>query len=184
MKASLAASLVPILLLGAGVSGAVGPVAGQSEAPVAPLRPLGECMLARQVLDWGVIDERRLVVRSLGDRFYDIKLSHRCAAMTRRPLLSFRDGLQPLPLGSGRGFRYGVGADPVTTDGRICGDLGDAVVPHGGFWTGTEIPCDIAQVCRIDKDAFEGVFGKSTLEAYRLLDQSPTVTSNQNRPSW
>lgn len=182
MKTSLAASLVPILLLGAGVSGAAGPETGQSaQAPVAPLRPLGECMVARQVLDWGVIDERRLVVRSLGNRYYDIRLSHRCPAMARRPLLSFRDGLQPLPLGSARGFRYGVGADPITTDGRICGDLGDAVVPHGGFWTGTEIPCDIAQVRRIDKDAFEGVFGKSTPEAYRLLDQSPTVLPTRAR---
>lgn len=177
VKTSLAVSLVPLLLLGAGTPGAAGPVdTGQpAQGQSAPLRPIGECLIARHVRDWGVVNERRVVVRSLGNRYYDIQLSHRCPAMARRPLLSFRDGMQPLPLGSARGFQYGVGADPVTTDGRICGDLGDSVVPHGGFWTGDEIPCDIANVRRIDEQAFEGVLGKSTPEALDWLDQSPTL---------
>jgi len=140
-----------------------------------PLRPLGECMVARHVRDWGVIDNQRLVVRSLGERYYDIRLQHRCSALGKRPLLSFSDSLYPLPLGSGRGFRRGVGQDPVLTDGRICGDPGESVIPHGGVWTGTDLPCRIASVRRIDRGTFDGVFGKSPSQARRFLDASPSL---------
>lgn len=167
MKTSFLFLSATALCLGAGLAGAAG--------PHPPLRPVGECMVSRQVLDWGVVDNRRLVVKTLGSRYYDIELSHSCRDLDRRPFLAFRDGMQQLPLGSGRGWRPGVGSDPVTNDGRICGDIGDAVIPHSALWTGSEIPCRIASVRRIDKRAFEGVFGKSSQEARRLLDASPTV---------
>lgn len=125
------------------------------------LRPIGECMVARDVRDWGVIGERRLVVHTLGGRYYDIALRDRCPDLQRRPFLSFREGPAALPLGSGRGAPL-RGGDPVTTDGRICGDLGDAVVPRGGAWNGTEIPCRIASVRRIDKAGYDAVFDRGT----------------------
>lgn len=167
MKTSLLAAA--ILALACGVTSASGP------ARKPPIRPLGDCMVARQVRDWGVVDSRRLVVRTLGNRYYDVELGHSCRDLRRRPLLSFRDGPQPLPLGSGRGYRRGLGANPVLDDGRICGDLGESVIPHGGVWTGSERPCRIASVRRIDRRAFEGVFGRSPAQARALLDASPTL---------
>ena len=154
----------------AGSQGAAGPGLQQ-----APLRPLGECMVARHVRDWGVVDARRLVVRTLGERYYDVRLRFDCRDLNRRPLLSFSDRLQPLPLGSGRGYRRSLGQDPVTTDGRICGDMGESVIPHGGVWNGTEIPCRIDSVRRIERQAFEGVFGRSPAEAREFLDASPSL---------
>lgn len=112
-------------------------------------------MVARDVMDWGVIDDRRLVVRTLGARYYDIRLREECRGLSRLPFLSFREGMAQLPLGSGRGYRQGGGFDPVTSDGRICGDLGDAVVPRGGTWSGTEIPCRIGTIERIDKATYD-----------------------------
>jgi hypothetical protein len=163
-----------VLALAAGASGAAPAPQGQP-AGAAPLRPIGECMIARNVRDWGVVDPQRVVVRTLGERYYDVTLRHQCRAMLRRPFLSFSDSLRPLPLGSGRGFRHGVGQDPVLTDGRICGDMGDSVVPHGGTWSGSEIPCRIDSVRRIDRQAFEGVFGRTPEQAREWLDASPTL---------
>lgn len=162
MKTSFLFLSATALCLGAGLAGAAG--------PHPPLRPIGECMVSRQVLDWGVVDDRRLVVKTLGSRYYDIELTHRCRDLNHRPYLAFRDGMQ-----QPRGSRLGGGSDPVTTDGRICGDIGDAVIPHSPFWTGSELTCRIASIRRIDKRAFEGVFGKSSEEARRMLDSSPTV---------
>lgn len=170
--------LLAALLLGAscvaGLAIAAGPAQRAAQAR-APIRPLGDCMVARQVRDWGVVDDRRLVVRTLGNRYYDIELQHGCRAMLRSPYLSFFDGPVQLPLGSGRGWRPGIGRDPVTSDGRICGDLGDSVLPRGGVLNGSEIPCRIAGIRRIDQRAFDGVFGKDSYQARRTLDASPTV---------
>lgn len=170
MKTPLLASLATALALVAGVSTAAGP------APKgAPIRPTGDCLVARQVLDWGVVDNRRLVVKSLGKRYYDIQLSHSCRDLSRRPYLTFRDGLRPTPLGSARGFRRGVGSDPVTSDGRICGDLGDAVIPVSGVRDGLEIPCRIGSIRRIDENTFESVFGRDSQSANALLNAAPTL---------
>lgn len=168
MKAIVLSILGGALVLGTGVSGAARP---QSS----PLRPVGECLVSRQVLDWGVIDQRRLVVKTLGSRYYDVQLSHRCPDLNRRPYLAFRDGLQPMRLGSGRGFSPGIGSDPVTNDGRICGDIGDAVVPRSGINTGLDLPCDIASIRRIERRAFDTVFGMDAREANAMLNASPSV---------
>ena len=167
MRSSVLAALA--LVLASGVTTAAGPVRK------APIRPLGDCMVARQVRDWGVVDNRRLVVRTLGNRYYDVELTHTCRDLGRRPLLSFREGPMPIPLGSGLGFRRGVGRDMVLDDGRICGDMGESVIPHGGLWNGTEIPCRIGSVRRIDQRAFDGVFGRSSADARAMLDASPTL---------
>ncbi|TWH99068.1 hypothetical protein IP90_03247 [Luteimonas cucumeris] len=169
MKTPLTASLATALALAAGLTSAAGPT------PRTPIRPIGECLVARQVLDWGVVDDRRLVVKSLGSRYYDIQLSHSCRDLNRRPYLTFRDGLRPTPLGSARGFRPGTGSDPVTSDGRICGDLGDAVIPVSGVRNGTELPCRIGNIRRIDRATFEGVFGRDSDSANAMLDSAPTL---------
>lgn len=170
MKTPLLALLASALAMGAGVTSASGP-----NEKSGPIRPTGECLVARQVLDWGVVDDRRLVVKSLGSRYYDIQLSHSCRDLNRRPYLVFRDGLQATRLGSGRGFRRGVGSDPVTNDGRICGDLGDSVIPVSGVRDGLEIPCRIGSIRRIDKNTFESVFGRDSRSANALLNSAPTV---------
>ncbi|MDQ3159709.1 MAG: hypothetical protein M3Q51_01655 [Pseudomonadota bacterium] len=170
MKTLLLPLITGALVLGTGISCAAGPV-----LVAAPLRPIGECLVTNQVLDWGVVDQRRLVVKTLGSRYYDIQLSHRCRDLNRRPYLSFRDGLQSMPLGSGRGFSPGTGSAAVTTDGRICGDLGDAVVPRSGFQTGLDLPCDIARIRRIDRRAFNDVSGMDARAANAMLDASPSV---------
>jgi hypothetical protein len=158
MKTSILAAIA--LVLASGVTTAAGPVRK------APIRPIGDCMVARQVRDWGVVDNRRLVVRTLGERYYDVELSHACPELVWRPRLSFREG---------SGAVFGRGWNPVLDDGRICGDLGESVVPHGGAWNGTELACRIASVRRIDKRAFDGVFGRSSPEARAMLDASPTL---------
>lgn len=142
----------------------------------AALRPIGECLVSRQVLDWVVIDERRLLVKSLGKRYYDIQLSHRCQDLNRRPYLSFRDGLQPTRLGSGRSPRRGIGADPITADGRICGDIGDAVIPRSSVRTGLELPCDIASIRRIDATTYEAVFKQHGVKVMRSTQDTTAAT--------
>lgn len=164
------------LLAGTGAAAPAGKQAAQARE--APLRPVGECMVGRHVRDWGVVDDRRLVVRSLGERYYDVRLSQHCAALDKRPFLSFVENSQNLPLGSGRGFRHGVGQDPVTTDGRICGDMGDAVLPRGGTWIGDDLPCDIAAIRRIDRETFDGVIGRTPQEARHLLDAHPAAAGD------
>ena len=158
MKTSILAAIA--LVLASGVTTAAGP----ERRP--PIRPVGDCMVARQVRDWGVVDNRRLVVRTLGERYYDVELSHACPELVWRSRLSFIDGSRNIS---------GGGWNPVLDDGRICGDLGESVVPHGGFWNDMELACRIQSVRRIDKRAFDGVFGHSSPEARAMLDASPTL---------
>ena len=148
-------------------------VAGVSSAadppPASKISPVGDCLVANQVTAWGVVDDRRLVVKSLGKRYYDIQLSHACRDLERRPYLWFRDGSRFSGPGSVRypGRRAGG-------DGRICGDIGDAVMPVSGFRGGFERPCDIRTMRRIDATTFERVFELDPGAANELLDAAPT----------
>lgn len=161
---------IQALLLCLPLLAVAGASSGSDPQPQPSISPVGDCMVAKHVTAWGVVDDRRLVVKSLGKRYYDIQLSNDCPDLNRRPYLTFRDGLRPLPLGSARGFRPGVGSDPVTNDGRICGDLGDAVIPVGGVHNGSERPCDISRMRRIDEATFERVFGMDSGTANEMLD--------------
>lgn len=163
MKSRLLVVLVSALAV-AGVSSAADP------PPASKISPLGDCLVAKQVIAWGVVDDRRLVVKSLGKRYYDIQLSHACRDLERRPYLSFRDGSWFSGPGSARhpGSRAGRG------DGRICGDIGDAVMPVSGFRGGFERPCDIRAMRRIDASTFERVFELDPGAANELLDATPT----------
>lgn len=124
----------------------------------APIRPVGDCLVTRDVIEWGVVGDDRLVVKSLGKRYYDIRLKNSCRDLNREPYLAFREGLRPSPLGSARGFDPNTASDPVTSDGRICGDLGDAVIPVSAVHTGLELPCTIGRIQRIDEATYRRVF--------------------------
>ncbi|GAA5079921.1 hypothetical protein [Lysobacter panacisoli] len=141
------------LSLGIGASFAGDPVERS-----APIRPVGDCLVTRDIIEWGVIGDNRLVVKSLGKRYYDIELKNSCRDLNREPYLAFREGLRPSPLGSARGFDPGTISDPVTSDGRICGDLGDAVIPVSAVHTGLEQPCTIGRIQRIDEATYRRVF--------------------------
>jgi hypothetical protein len=152
MKPVLAAMMLASTLL-AGTGAAA---AGGKQPQDQPLRPVGACLVRGEVRDWRVVDDRRLVVRTQGERYYDIRLANHCSALKKAPFLSFREGP-----------RSGVGQDPVTTDGRICGDLGDAVLPDRGSRIGDEVPCGIDSVRRIDRATFDVLFGKSAKKPAR-----------------
>ncbi len=127
-------------------------VAGEPPTPASPaLQPTSACLVPDEVKNWGVVDQRRLVVETLGQRYYDIKLTSDCSDLQTRPRISFRDGSMS------------------ANDGRICGDINDAVVAHGSE-PATGKACDIARIRRIDAKTFEGVFGKSAEDGNALLD--------------
>ena len=138
---------------------AAGPPPGPA-VPAAPIRPVGECLKRDQVLDWGVIDPRHLVVKALGKRYYDIRLAHDCPDLLKRPYFSFREGFERQPDPAHR-TRADIGTDPVTNDGRICGDMGDAVVPHSAILSSSDIPCRIGSIQRIEEAAYQRVFEPS-----------------------
>lgn len=131
----------------------------------APLQPQSACLVPEQVKNWGVIDNRRLVVETLGRRYYDIQLTADCSDLQTRPRISFRDGSAIGLVGTSATLTKiaGAGGD------RICGDIGDAVIPHGSA-PGITPACDIARIRRIDRRTFDGVFGKSVEAGNALLD--------------
>lgn len=155
MKAiHLAVALGAALLAGSGTAPAVEP------APLGhqhqPLRPLGECMRAGRIKDWGVVDARRVVVHTWDGRYYQVSLQDSCPAMAKRAFLSATEGWHaPMP------------------DGRICGEMGEALLPHGFHRDRlTDHPCRIANVRRIDRATFDTVFDMTPVEAHRFLDAS------------
>lgn len=128
-----------------------------------PLRPLAACLVPSQVKNWAVISDRRLVVEALGQRYYDISLQAECAELQTRPQLAFRDGAMVVGAGGS--------AD------RVCGDVGDAVIPYGSE-RGPRLACAIDAVRRIDKTDFDAIFGKQPEEANRLLDVAARRSSS------
>jgi hypothetical protein len=141
-------------------------MAGQPTTPAGPvLQPQSECLVPDEVKNWGVVDDRRLVVETLGPRYYDIKLTSDCSELQARSNISFRNGSSFNFAGAAPALTGTMGAD----DGRICGDINDAVVAHGSE-PATGKACDIAQIRRIDAGTFDAVFGKSAEEGNALLD--------------
>ncbi|MCB1561479.1 MAG: hypothetical protein KDI75_10375 [Xanthomonadales bacterium] len=119
-----------------------------------PLRPVSQCLRTNQVSDWKVINDRHLLVKALGNRYYDIRLSNRCVRLTSSTYIGFRDGVQPLMV-PGRPAGHAAGQNPTTTDDRICGDIGDAVLPRNGASDDAQPPCDIATIRRVDKETWK-----------------------------
>lgn len=135
--------------------------------------PLGECLVAGDLIEWGVVDDKRLVIKSRGKRFYDIQLTHACPDLDRRPFLAFRGGLRPVSQGA---MQSDHGSDPVTPERRICGDLGDAVIPMGGHGAAPGLPCDIKVMRRIDEVTYQRAFELEPPAAVQMLDAAPEFT--------
>lgn len=146
--AALAASLVPIAS------------AAREPAATRAITPESECLVPNHVTDWGVVSDKRLVVKSLGERYYDIELSQSCPKLERENRLAFRKGFMPVPA--------------TSIQQRICGDMGDAVRLTRGI-RGTSNPCPISAIRRIDQDTFEAVFGQDSDSADEILDSAPPV---------
>lgn len=159
-----------LLMVLASALAVTGASSAQDPRPPSRITPVGDCLVSRNVTAWGVVDDRRLVVRSLGQRYFDIELSHACRDLTRRSHIVFRDGSDFSGPGSVRRSRSGARGD-----GRICGDIGDAVIPVSGGRSGTEIPCDIRSMRRIDGATFDRVFEVDAATANRLLDAAPPL---------
>lgn len=125
---SLGAALMVALLAAPALASSDG------EAPAAsPLRPLGECLRADQVMGWKRVDDQRVVVKAAGGKYFDVMLKSSCPALAKSSHLLFRDGNQ-------------ASAGP-TVDGRICGDLGDAVIPRtSAESTAAMVPCYISSI--------------------------------------
>ena len=161
MKAiHLAAALGVLLLAGSGNAPAGQPTGHK------PLRPLGECMRTDPPRDWGVVDARRVVVRTRDNRYYDISLQDNCPAMATRPYLTVTE------------VRHGA-----MPDGRVCGEMGEALIPRGFFRDGlTDRPCRIANVRRIDKQAFDAIFRMTPVEARHFLDEQGNPVTKPGKP--
>lgn len=132
--------------------------AGESE-PGKPIRPESECLVANHVSAWGVINDQRLVVKSVGERYYDVQLAQSCPKLEREHFLSFRKGFMPTS-----------GSHALNL--LICGDMGDAVKLNRGIG-GSSNPCLISSIRRIDRETFDAVFGKDPQSGEISLDQAP-----------
>ena len=158
MNAGIACKTLVLAVLAATVIPA--PSAAREPAASSPITPQSDCLVPSQVSDWGVVHDKRLVVKSLGERYYDIELSQSCPKLQRENHLSFRKGFMPVPSNS--------------TQYRICGDMGDAVRLTRGI-RGTNNPCPISAIRRIDQGTFDAVFGQDSHSADEILDNAPTV---------
>ena len=142
MKAiPLTAAMALLLAAGAGPANAVEP------AGHAPISPVGECMRAGYARDWGVVDAQRVVVHTWDNRYYEIGLKDKCPAMAKKAYLALSEGM--------------------IRDGRLCGSIGESVVPHGGRANRfDDRPCRIDSLRRMDKQEFDAFF-----------EPAPTVAS-------
>lgn len=146
------------------------PVASSAAEPMPgkPITPESDCLVANHVSAWAVVHDKRLVVKSLGGRYYDIQLTRSCPKLQQEHFLSFRNGLMPV---RGSGAKY-LGANE-RGPARICGNIGDAVRLTRGIG-GTSNPCPIDSIRRIDERAFEAVLGADSYSADKMLDEAPT----------
>ena len=144
------------------IAAAAIPLSSSAGEPVEskPITPESDCLVANHVSAWGVVHDKRLVVKSLGNRYYDIQLARSCPKLQQEHFLSFRNS--PMPM---RGN---------TTKPLICGNIGDAVRLTRGI-EGTNNPCRISSIRRIDERTFEAVFGADSASADEMLDGAPTI---------
>lgn len=147
---------LPKLLSALALSGfcAASSASGREAAALDPIRPVAQCLRIDRVSDWKAIDDRHLLVKAQGGRYFDIALQDRCGELVGAPYVGFRDGNQPVALGRHRSS-MATAQNPVTTDGRICGDLGDAVIPRDGSNSLPMVPCRIARIRPTDREAWK-----------------------------
>ena len=157
MKAiPLTAAMALLLAAGAGPANAVEP------AGHAPISPVGQCMRAGQARDWGVVDARRVVVKTWDGRYYDINLKDNCPAMAKKAYLTLSEGR-------------------MVRDGRICGEIGESVLAHGGQANRLhDRPCRIDSLRRMDKQEFEAFFEPAPTVASRLTAASAAAGASSS----
>ena len=137
------AAMAMLLAASAGTAAAGEPVGH------ARLGPVGECMRAGHARDWGVVDAQRVVVRTWDNRYYDISLKDNCPAMAKKAYLALSEGR-------------------MIRDGRICGEIGESVLPHGGRPNRlNDRPCRIDSLRRMDKAEFDTFFEPAPAVAVR-----------------
>lgn len=148
MKTSL------LLMVGATLMASAVPAIAAERTGAKPIRPVSQCLRTDRISDWKVIDDQRLLVKSLGNRYFDIQLANHCPRLTSSSYVGFRDGVQPL-MSPSRPASSAPGQNPTTTDGRICGDIGDAVIPQAGSIDMSQPPCDIASIRPMDAESWK-----------------------------
>lgn len=137
----MSARTLILTFLGLALIGSLAAAADQASQRE-PLRPFAACMDPRQVRGWSQIDEGELLVDA-GRSRYHITLDTHCG-----------------DLGFSTGIRFeskGVGGG-----GRICGDLGDSVVPLGT--SSRSLPCSIGRIKPVSKEEYNALLqgrGKS-----------------------
>ncbi|MCK7593844.1 DUF6491 family protein [Pseudomarimonas salicorniae] len=98
-----------------------------------PIRPIGDCIDPSRVRGFHVLDSRTLLVDA-GRRRFRVVLSWSCNE-----------------LHSHRGLAF----DTRNPSGRVCGDIGDAVLPREGSG-GILGRCDIGEIKPISPEEWEG----------------------------
>lgn len=116
----------------------------------APLRPVSECLDPDRARSWQMLDSNRLLVDA-GRRHYLIELAWSCPELGTHADLVFRS--------------HNAG-------GRVCGDIGDSIVPQG---SGGNIlgRCDIARIIRISAEQY----------AAELRAEKPAAAAKRPAPS-
>ncbi|GAP66433.1 hypothetical protein MBSD_n1741 [Mizugakiibacter sediminis] len=109
-------------------------VASAHPAPAAaaagPLRPVEMCLDPGRIRRWTAVDARDLAVQT-GDNYYHVTLGSDCDGLKDGGMLMFR----PTP----------------ATQGRMCGDAGEMVVPDSGQL------CRVSAVQPLDKDGYKAL---------------------------
>jgi hypothetical protein len=119
-----------------------------SDSAYAPLRPVAECMDPGRVRSWTLLMDNNVLVDA-GQRNYLISLRGSCPELTVNPFLGF------------------ISNNPI---GRVCGDVGDRLVPHGSAASGRP-HCSIQSVRVVSNDDYN-----------RFLQQRNVRVSNHQAP--
>lgn len=115
------------------------PVAGEAiatanpestAAAAGPLRPIDMCLDPGRIRRWTAVDAHNLAVQT-GDSYYHVKLDTDCSGLRDGDMLMFR----PTP----------------STQGRMCGDAGEMVVPDSGQL------CHVSAVQPLDKSGYKAL---------------------------
>lgn len=99
-------------------------------AATGPLRPLEMCLDPGRIRRWTAVDPRDLAVQT-GDNYYHVTLDTDCSGLRNGDMLMFR------PTSS--------------TQGRMCGDSGEMVVPDNGQL------CHVSAVQPLDKNGYKAL---------------------------